>query len=449
MCATHVRQVDQPARALQKELDDLGEVRRLRGRSREPLSAPPRPSPLDPPPSSFLVSSPPPRIRHRVSSYPPPRIHHSSSDGTLGCGFCSPRRLSPLPHLPLSRPAQRKWVKLLKALEHERSLGVHELLAIEFPAAYPDGPPTPADEPPAARWKLDRWEGPQIPAAESGAAGSGRLRLKMKRNFAPDDHRLASPDVRRSTTTDHGAGDGEVDDGDGGGGAASPAMDGDIEQELRDEQELREEQMRQLISELPPTEAEVVSDDEAEELEGEAEGRPAESSAVTSERGGGGESSPAIGEEKSEWPMDELTEPLDEEPPDADGVEASAADREDRALLLSLPCKLVRLMALQPGRLQVFARTLRFVPDAPAAFDEPGADEIAWVRDGEPEVRRRSRVAPRLCSLPFVSPPAPCRLPHMLPAAFPTGFLPATHHSPPAAGTSGGRAAAAARLAPR
>lgn len=99
--------------------------------------------------------------------------------------------LLPPPHTYLPRPPpspplplQRKWLKLLFTFEHERALSVHDLLAQQFPDSYPNGAPHP-DRPPPLRWKLDRWEGPQLRVSHSSSAGQGRLRLKMKRNFSP------------------------------------------------------------------------------------------------------------------------------------------------------------------------------------------------------------------------------------------------------------------------
>ncbi|KAL1507045.1 hypothetical protein AB1Y20_007907 [Prymnesium parvum] len=281
------------------------------------------------------------------------------------------------PRVHAANTSQRKWVKLICSFEHERCYGVHDLLALQFPSTYPLGAP-PHDKPPAARWKLDKWEGPQLPPGQSSSAGQGRLRLKMKRNFRPDDHLLASGDAHRASAEEDVI-ESETVQADQGTRIASPSID---------EQELREEQIRQLISGLPQTEEEVESNYDAEEID-EAS-RPSE---LEPPEGGGERTAVAgAGLAVGGQPAPGETNELSDEEHASDWRDVTETAGTDKAVLLSLPCKLVRGMALQLGRLQVCARLLRFVPDAVALSELSGSDKIDWVRDGEPEVQEEPRL---------------------------------------------------------
>ena len=51
----------------------------------------------------------------------------------------------------------------------------------------------------ATAWRLDPWEGPQFPTGAVPSVGHGRMRLKMRRDFAPSSHVLASLDRSASS----------------------------------------------------------------------------------------------------------------------------------------------------------------------------------------------------------------------------------------------------------
>ena len=55
----------------------------------------------------------------------------------------------------------------------------------------------------ATAWRLDPWEGPQFPTGAVPSVGQGRMRLKMRRDFAPSSHVLASLD--RSVSASSGS----------------------------------------------------------------------------------------------------------------------------------------------------------------------------------------------------------------------------------------------------
>jgi hypothetical protein len=53
----------------------------------------------------------------------------------------------------------------------------------------------------ATAWRLDPWEGPQFPTGAVPSVGQGRMRLKMRRDFAPSSHVLASLDRSASSAS--------------------------------------------------------------------------------------------------------------------------------------------------------------------------------------------------------------------------------------------------------
>jgi hypothetical protein len=53
----------------------------------------------------------------------------------------------------------------------------------------------------ATAWRLDPWEGPQFPIGAVPSVGHGRMRLKMRRDFAPSSHVLASLDRSASSAS--------------------------------------------------------------------------------------------------------------------------------------------------------------------------------------------------------------------------------------------------------
>lgn len=135
-------------------------------------------------------------------------------------------------------------------------------------------------------------------------------------------------------------------------------------------------QLRRLMSELVPTDVEVESNNDENELLDDPGEEPMREHASHSERVSP-RSPQGLGDSL------ELTE--------ADQSEEEESVR-DRTVLLSVPCKLVRGMSLQQGKLQVSLHHLRFIPEPSASVETPTTERTTWIRDGEPEVRYTSRV---------------------------------------------------------
>ena len=293
-------------------------------------------------------------------------------------------------HLPAAPPGQparalqrdderyaRLYRKFLYGGEHEKELGVGALIAAEHPNSCQTGAGPPV------RWKLGRWEGPRLPPSQTSTAGDGRMRLKLKRDFAPSDHRLASHEVSREGSNSLSADEANTEVG--------SAVRGE------DEQEMRAAQMRALISELPPTEAEEGSDDENEnDVEANGlrdEGLGGASAPRRREASGAMESAQVELHDEGAYRFGEAGEAGEASPSARGDAVDPISPAGDRALLC-LPCRLVRGMTLQHGKLHLFPRIMRFVPETPtsAGRSELNGDEPAWVRDGEPEKVDEPRV---------------------------------------------------------
>ena len=208
------------------------------------------------------------------------------------------------------RRAERSWRKLIRSLAHESHLGVDQLLSLDAATVcnLPSGLELAADGALAERWRLDPWEGPQLPAGMVGVAGNGRMRLKLRRDFAPNSHRLAAHESQREA---HAV----------AAKAAPPAV------------------------QVSNAQAEAASDDEADDdgKEGVEGGAEAQEGAGQLDDGGG----------------------IEEERPGDDGAAAArlhgAGDGSER-VLLSAACHLVRGMGKQAGTLLISHPPLPYHP---------------------------------------------------------------------------------------
>ena len=305
------------------------------------------------------------------------------------------------------RRAERCWRKMLRSLEHESALGLAPLLVID---AVPAAGSTSASSGGSSlagsvgrgsgsgaslvqqitqeelreaskeyeggvlpvRWRLDRWEGPQLPPSMAGVAGNGRMRLKLRRDFAPSRHRLAAHDLKS-----------EPKEAPPPPQLPQPPIDACVEAEAESDEEQEE----------PPSTSYGGA--------GSGSGGGGSGSGGGGGGGGGGYGSADTDDAGvTTVEVDLRCTPLDDENAEdcIDGAALSAAARlalaDGETLVLTTRCYLVRGLAKQAGTLFVSHEWIRFEPeggmagggDSTDGLDENEPPPIAWVRDGEAEV---------------------------------------------------------------